>query len=443
MSEWKCVKLGEVFKHRKQFIVIDDSKEYKRCRVQLHRRGVTLRDIVEGREIKTKEQQICRNGDFIFAEMDAKVGGYGFITEELDGAIVSSHYYLFEVNEDLLLRDFLRVLIKTDIIQSQIKAKGSTNYASVRPKEVLDFEIPLPSIAKQIEIIRTFEKYEKINNSFFEEIIVQQRLLKQLRQAILQEAVQGKLTADWRRANPEVEPAADLLKRIQAEKTELIKGQKIEQEEQLPPIKFEEIPFELSEKWTWCRIKEVCLRIVDCLHSTPKFKETGHLCIDTNCIRPGIIMHEKIRFVDEGTFQERNRRMKPCKDDVLFSREGALLGIAVKVPDNLNFCLGQRMMIFRLHNGMEPDYFEYILNSMVIRSQYIDKITGSASPHLNIRDIRKLYIPFPPIEEQKAIVAKVDKLMTYCNELERQIAFSQTTAEQVMQAVLREAFAAA
>ena len=95
---WDVVKLGEVIKHRKGFITIDDEKDYKLCRVQLHRRGVLIREIIKGSQIKTKKQQICKAGDFLVAEMDAKVGGYGFIPSELEGAIVSSHYYLFELN---------------------------------------------------------------------------------------------------------------------------------------------------------------------------------------------------------------------------------------------------------------------------------------------------------------------------------------------------------
>ena len=96
---WRKVKLSEVIKHRKGSITIDDNKEYKLCRVQLHRRGVVLREIIKGNQIRTKKQQICKAGDFLVAEMDAKVGGYGFVPNELDGAIVSSHYYLFELDE--------------------------------------------------------------------------------------------------------------------------------------------------------------------------------------------------------------------------------------------------------------------------------------------------------------------------------------------------------
>ena len=78
-AHWPRVKLGEVLTHRKEFITIDDFARYKRCRVQLHAQGVVLRDEVPGAEIKTKKQQVCRTGEFLVAEIDAKLGGFGLV----------------------------------------------------------------------------------------------------------------------------------------------------------------------------------------------------------------------------------------------------------------------------------------------------------------------------------------------------------------------------
>ena len=81
------------------------------------------------------------------------------------------------------------------------------------------------------------------------ELIHQQTLLKQLRQQILQEAIEGKLTTDWRAQNPDVEPASELLKRIAAEKAQLVKDKKIKAQKPLPPIMDEEKPFEIPQGW--------------------------------------------------------------------------------------------------------------------------------------------------------------------------------------------------
>ncbi len=198
---------------------------------------------------------------------------------------------------------------------------------------------------------------------------------------------------------------------------------------------------ELPEGWCWATVEQVCERIVDCLHSTANFKDSGLICIDTNCIKPGRIIYEKVRYVDEATFIDRNRRMKPQMNDVIFSREGALLGVAVRVPANLEFCLGHRMMVFRLDLGIDAKYYESVINSSVFRSQYLSEITGSASPHLNIEDIRTFAIPLPSLLEQEIIVTEVERRMSIIDELEIVILANLKRAERLRQSILREAFA--
>src|SRR5262245_60488506 len=106
-AAWTNVRLGEVVRHRKEFITINDLTTYKRPRATLHVQGIVLRDEVPGALIKTKSQQVCRAGEFLVAEIDAKVGGFGIIPPMLDGAIVSSHYFLFTIDENKLDRGFL------------------------------------------------------------------------------------------------------------------------------------------------------------------------------------------------------------------------------------------------------------------------------------------------------------------------------------------------
>ena len=153
MRRWPIVALGQVLRHRKAFILLDDTEHYKRCRVQLHAKGVVLRDAVPGSHIKTKRQQVCRAGEFLVAEIDAKMGGFGIVPDELEGAIVSSHYFLFEIDETQLNRRFLDYFIRTTWFRNQVNAQGSTNYAAIRPANVLGYEMPLPPLAEQQAIV--------------------------------------------------------------------------------------------------------------------------------------------------------------------------------------------------------------------------------------------------------------------------------------------------
>lgn len=154
--KFKLVKLSDLIAQRKGFFTIDDEKKYKRCKVQLYAKGVIRRDIVKGKEIKTKKQQACKKDDFLVAEIDAKVGGYGIVPSELENAVVSSHYYLYEIDTAKLLPEFLGLYVKTEEFAKQVKATGSTNYASIRPAQVLDYQIPLPPIETQEKLVADY-----------------------------------------------------------------------------------------------------------------------------------------------------------------------------------------------------------------------------------------------------------------------------------------------
>lgn len=153
MKAWPVVPLADVLRHRKEFITIDDTQHYKRCRVQLHAKGVLLRDSVSGSDIKTKKQQVCRAGEFLVAEIDAKMGGFGLVPTELDNAVVSSHYFLFELDESCVDARYLDHYCRTQRFRKQVEAQGSTNYAAIRPAAVLAYTIPLPPLAEQQALV--------------------------------------------------------------------------------------------------------------------------------------------------------------------------------------------------------------------------------------------------------------------------------------------------
>jgi type I restriction enzyme, S subunit len=157
-KQWRKVKLDEVLRHRKDFITIDDLTRYKRPRVQLHVQGIVLRDDVPGALIKTKTQQVCRAGEFLVAEIDAKVGGFGIVPDSLQGSIVSSHYFLFDIDESQLEKRFLDFFIRTRTFREQVAAQGSTNYAAIRAAHVLGYEIPLPPLVEQRRVVARVEE---------------------------------------------------------------------------------------------------------------------------------------------------------------------------------------------------------------------------------------------------------------------------------------------
>ena len=163
-AKYQKIKLGNLIKLQKEFVNIDDETVYRRVTCKLRGQGISLRDKVYGIELKTKRQQFVKTNQLLVAEMDAKYGGYGIVPEECDNAIVSSHYYLFDIDETEILPSYLGVILTSDEVLTQVKTfvKGTTNYSAIRGNDFLEVEIPLPSLEEQIVITAQIEKQKAI-----------------------------------------------------------------------------------------------------------------------------------------------------------------------------------------------------------------------------------------------------------------------------------------
>jgi type I restriction enzyme S subunit len=191
--------------------------------------------------------------------------------------------------------------------------------------------------------------------------------------------------------------------------------------------------------WSIEPLIKVASDIVDCPHSTPKWTTEGKLCVRTNQFRPGRLDLSEVRFVSESTYLERIQRLEPVENDILYSREGGILGIACRVPPNTELCLGQRMMLIRAGARVDPLFLEMVLNSPLVTKIALEKTTGGAAPRINVSTVKAYPIPIPPLDEQNRIVAKVNELMALCDRLEVQLATVQEETVGLLESVLYHA----
>lgn len=236
-----------------------------------------------------------------------------------------------------------------------------------------------------------------------------------LRQSVLQAAMQGKLTTQ----KAEDGDARGLLLAIREEKEKLVKEKKSKKEKPLAPITDEEIPFDIPDNWRWVRLSDICKTIVDCPHSTPKYyqEDTGYAGIDTNCINAnGDIT--KLRYVDKQTYYQRIKRLEPLENDIVLTREGSI-GRAAILPKNKKICLGQRVMLLRLSSFADVRLFRHFLMSYATLVKLTEKQKGLGAKHINVSDVCKLVFPLPPLPEQQRIVSRIDALMKEIDELEQ------------------------
>lgn len=195
---------------------------------------------------------------------------------------------------------------------------------------------------------------------------------------------------------------------------------------------------DLPSTWALAQLSAVAEEIVDCPHSTPKWTSSGKICVRTSQFKPGFLDLSETRFVSRETFQERVQRLRPQKNDILYSREGGILGVACRVPPNVELCLGQRMMLIRAGRHLDPAYLELVLNAPLITELARRKTTGGAAPRVNVSTVKAYPIPVPPLTEQRRIVAKVKELMALVDQLEAQLAAARASAGQLLDAVVAE-----
>lgn len=294
------------------------------------------------------------------------------------------------------------------------------------------FDIRIAERAKQVS--DAFEKLEA-------EAGHQQSLLAKLKQAILQEAIQGKLTADWRAAHPDVEPASQLLHRIQAEKARLIAAKKLRPEKPLPKITPAEIPFEIPKDWEWCRLGAIARHSLGKMLDHGKNKGTPKPYLrnlNVQWFRLVLSDLKEMRFEDHEI-----EKYSVQKGDIVIC-EGGYPGQAAIWEDDEPIMFQKALHRVRfLAQGYEPVLFVQYLKLADTAGFLKDYFTGAGIKHFTGDALHSFVLPLPPLAEQAAIVERVEALMTTCRALEAEIEHARTHAAHLLQAVLKEAFAPA
>ncbi len=231
---------------------------------------------------------------------------------------------------------------------------------------------------------------------------------QQLRNSILQQAIQGKLVAQ----NPADEPASVLLLRIRKEKECLVKEGKLKKKDlESKPIAEDDIPFEIPVSWEWVRLNCITELIEDCPHSTAPDEGKGYPLIRTSNVGFGRLLLKGVHRVSESVYNKRNERAIPQQNDLIYAREATAGNIAV-IEEGQKVCLGQRTVLVRPMQGLIDSYWlAYFILSPYSYTKLVGESTGTTVAHVNLADFRPHILPLPPLAEQRRIVAKIEELM--------------------------------
>ncbi|EEZ6203284.1 restriction endonuclease subunit S [Escherichia coli] len=257
--------------------------------------------------------------------------------------------------------------------------------------------------------------------------------IKKLRELILELAVRGKLVPQ----DPNDEPASELLKRIAAEKAELVKQGKIKKQKPLPEISEEEKPFELPEGWEWVALQEICsLENGDRSKNYPNkstLVETGIPFVNAGHLENGNIRQEDMTFITPEHFSIL-RSGKFLDGDILFCLRGSLGKSAI--VQNLSGAIASSLVIVRV---FKPTFNKYIhlYFDAPLSYDFINKYdNGTAQPNLAATDLARFLVPLPPLDEQSRIVNKITELMSLCDQLEQQSLTTLDAHQQLVETLL-------
>ena len=158
-------------------------------------------------------------------------------------------------------------------------------------------------------------------------------------------------------------------------------------------------------------VEDVCSDIVDCPHSTPSYEgELKYPAIRTTDIKDGFIDWSQMKYVSLEEYTTRISRIRPIAGDIVYGREGTY-GNATILPEGYDFCLGQRVMLFRPDTSIcTSEYLLYCLISDDVRRQADAKNVGSTVPHVNVADAKRFTIKIPLIEKQIEFAEYAKKL---------------------------------
>jgi type I restriction enzyme, S subunit len=238
--------------------------------------------------------------------------------------------------------------------------------------------------------------------------------ITRLRELILQLAVQGKLGTQ----DAGDEPASELLEKIRKEIRILVNKGSVKPDKPFELINDDNLPFEIPQQWKWVRLGEIAI-VTDRDHRTPVYHSSGVPLISPNVFTKDGIDFRNPKYVDEEELRLFKRKCNPQKGDILYSRIGAIIGEARLVNFDKDYvALHSLASIKPIRPFVSSEFLCKILSSNFLKTQGYDGVKSVGVPDLGLNKMKNFLIPLPPLAEQHRIVAKVDRLMALCNELE-------------------------
>jgi type I restriction enzyme S subunit len=389
-ATWPTIPLGDVLRRSERTIPLDSETTYKEVTVRMNGKGVVERRQVKGIEIAADRRYKAKSGQFIISRIDARNGASGLVPDELNGAVVTNDFPLFDVAEDRLDAAFLGWMSKTRSFIELCKraSEGTTNRVRLSEDRFKALTIALPPLDEQRRIVARIE-----------ELAAKVKETRRLRSLAFDEA-----KALLRSATDSI------YKRLTSE-------------------------IGLS------RLAAACTSITDGDHLTPAFSEGGVKFIFVGNVSTGRLHFNGVKYVTAQYFQGLSATRVPRRRDLLYSAVGATLGIPAVVDVDDDFCFQRHVAILKPdHAKVLARFLWHMLKSQTVFDKAWASTTGSAQPTIPLRAIRELPIPLVPLDRQKQAVAELDALQAKIDAVRALQTETAVELDAMLPAILDKAF---
>ena len=366
------------------------------------------------------------------------IGKIALIDRDYSNVVVGGFVLMLQpfFNDEIISKYFLYAFAAKHHRENcrNITHKSGQAFYNLSREKLLNLPIPVPPLMEMKRIVGKIEEllpyineYEIINSAIVD---LKEKFPDQLKNSILQEAVQGKLVPQ----DPSDEPASALLKRIQEEKVRLVKDGKIKKDKN-ESIIFrrdnsyyeksnsvercidDDLPFEIPNNWSWCRLSYILTKLSDGTHSTPKYVSRGVPFLSVKDISSGKINFANCKYISENEHKELYKRCDPEFGDILLTKVGTT-GIPVIVDTERQFSLFVSVALLKFNKDyIFNKYLLYAIRSPLVQGQAGNNTKGVGNKNWVIRDIARTLLPIPPLAEQQRIVAKIEQFLAMIKDL--------------------------
>lgn len=299
-----------------------------------------------------------------------------------------------------------------------------------------EIAVPIPSLNEQHRIVAKLEKLLQKVDACKERLDKIPTILKRFRQSIIAAACSGRLTADWREKNPDVEPASVLLEQICKQKKN--KKPKVKNKKTVPSVDTSDLP-QLPVTWKWSKIGEVSDNIHYGYTASSKNKPIGPKLLRITDIQNNTVKWETVPYCRIDDKQKIRYLLK--KGDLVFARTGATVGksylLSGKFPESV---FASYLIRIILNESISKKYIYNFFQSLSYWQQITSGQVGIGQPNVNAQILSGIILSLPPLAEQHEIVRRVEALFKIADQIEERYKKAKAYVDKLTQSILAKAF---